>query len=112
MWLIKLNLAALVAGLSLPLANSGLFGHCVLADKPQELHQPRAPKPAVEGPTKGLSPAHFSKLHSFIQPQPGEAKWAKVAWLTSLDEARKRSVAEDKPIFLWRAGGGDVLGRA
>ena len=61
---------------------------------------------------KPLAPKQFDALHQLIKPQPGESKWAAIPWLTDLEEARKRSAAEDKPIFLWRAGGGDVLGRA
>lgn len=54
----------------------------------------------------------FAKLLPLIKPQPGESKWAAIPWLTNLKEARERAVAQDKPLFLWRAGGGDTLGRA
>jgi hypothetical protein len=60
-------------------------------------------------------PAHqedWSHLHRLAKPQPGESLWARIPWLTNLQEARKRAVAQDKPLFLWRAGGGDTLGRA
>jgi hypothetical protein len=50
-------------------------------------------------------------LHALIKPQPDESKWARVPWLTNLQEARRQAVAQDKPLFLWRSGGGDVLGR-
>lgn len=53
-----------------------------------------------------------SKLLPLIKPQPGESKWATIPWLTNLQEARERAVTQDKPLFLWRAGGGDTLGRA
>jgi hypothetical protein len=53
----------------------------------------------------------YARLHALIKPQPGESKWARIPWLTDLSEARKRAVAEDKPLLLWRSGGGDVLGR-
>ena len=46
------------------------------------------------------------------KPQPGESKWAAIPWLTNLKDARERAFREDKPLFLWRAGGGDTLGRA
>jgi hypothetical protein len=59
-----------------------------------------------------LTAESFARLHALIKPQMGESQWARISWLTNLDEARRRSVAEDKPIILWRAGGGDVLGRA
>ena len=54
----------------------------------------------------------FSSLHTLIIPQPSESKWTTIPWLTSLPEARAKAVAEDKPLFVWRAGGGEVLGRA
>ena len=51
-------------------------------------------------------------LARLIKPQAGESRWAAIPWLTNLKEARERAVREDKPLFLWRAGGGDTLGRA
>jgi len=60
---------------------------------------------------KAISPSEFPRLHALIKPQVDEAKWAKIPWLTNLSEARRRAVAEDKPLLLWRSGGGDVLGR-
>ena len=54
-------------------------------------------------------PAALARL---IKPQPGESKWAAIPWLTNLRDARERAIREDKPLFLWRAGGGDTLGRA
>ncbi len=32
-------------------------------------------------------------------------------FIQTLQDARERAVKEDKPLFLWRSGGGDVLGR-
>jgi hypothetical protein len=60
---------------------------------------------------EGLTPEQFARLHALLKPQPGESKWAEIPWLTNLQEARQRVVAEDKPLFVWRAGGGDPLGR-
>jgi hypothetical protein len=60
----------------------------------------------------GIPLEEFARLHGLVKPQPGEARWAAIPWLTSLAEARQRSVAEDKPLFVWRAGGGEVLGSA
>lgn len=62
-----------------------------------------------------ISSAHAQDilaLQPLIQPQPGEAKWAAVPWRTNLAEARKEAAQTDKPLFVWRAGGGEVLGRA
>jgi len=67
---------------------------------------------SLQAAAAALPPSSFEALHKLILPQPGESKWAEVPWLTSLADARERAVREDKPIFLWRAGGGDVLGRA
>jgi hypothetical protein len=59
-----------------------------------------------------ITAEQFDQLRRLIKPRPGESLWAQVPWLTNLKEARRRAAAEDKPLFLWRAGGGDVLGRA
>jgi hypothetical protein len=67
---------------------------------------------AAAGAEPQLSPNQFAKIHKLIKPQPGESRWAEIPWLTNLSEARRRSAAEDKPLFVWRAGGGEVLGRA
>jgi hypothetical protein len=56
-------------------------------------------------------PESFARLHALIKPQPGESQWARVPWLTDLQQARRRAAAQDRPLFLWRSGGGDVLGR-
>jgi hypothetical protein len=66
--------------------------------------------PAAES-GKAISPEQFAAVYALIKPQAGESKWASVPWLTNLQEARRRAVAEDKPLLLWRSGGGDVLGR-
>jgi hypothetical protein len=60
----------------------------------------------------GSAQEDWSDLHRLAKPQPGESLWAQIPWLTNLKEARERAVAQDKPLFLWRAGGGDTLGRA
>ena len=53
-----------------------------------------------------LGPEEFARLHEMIKPQPGEALWAEVPWLTRLTEARRKAAAEGKPILIWMAGGG------
>ncbi len=67
--------------------------------------------PASRGAQRGLDERTFSALQSAIRPQTDESQWAKVPWLINLKDARERAADEDKPIFLWRSGGGDVLGR-
>ena len=63
-------------------------------------------------PAGPITPDQLMPLQKVIRPQPGESKWAAIPWLTDLQEARRRASAEDRPLFVWRAGGGDVLGRA
>jgi hypothetical protein len=57
-------------------------------------------------------PIGRGELVGIIRPRADESRWAEIPWETSLDLARKRSIREDKPLLVWRAGGGDVLGRA
>jgi hypothetical protein len=66
---------------------------------------------AVSEAPQALDDTSFSALQALIRPQEDESQWAKVPWLTSLKDARERAVAEDKPLIVWRSGGGDVLGR-
>jgi hypothetical protein len=66
------------------------------------------PAPASDGP---LTPRQFEDLRLLVKPQAGESKWAAVPWRTNLDEARRAAAAADRPLLVWRAGGGDVLGR-
>jgi hypothetical protein len=68
----------------------------------------RAEQPAAEP----LSPERFAAVFTLIKPQANESQWANIPWLTNLHEARKKAVDEDRPLLVWRAGGGDVLGRA
>lgn len=52
-----------------------------------------------------IDPARFDRLHALIRPQPGEARWAEIPWMTSLWQARQRAAAEGKPILLWEMDG-------
>jgi hypothetical protein len=61
---------------------------------------------------RAIAPEQFTSVHVLIKPQPGESPWARIPWLTDLAEARRKSAVENKPLFVWRAGGGEVLGRA
>ena len=62
-------------------------------------------------PMKSAEPERFESLRSLIRPQPDESRWAEVSWEINLKRARERAAREDKPLLLWRSGGGDVLGR-
>ena len=53
----------------------------------------------------------FDRLHAMIQPCPGESPWRDIAWLTNVTEARRRAVAENKPLVIFTAADGSPLGR-
>ena len=59
----------------------------------------------------GITPEQAERLARQIRPQPSESSWAQIHWQTNLKAARIKSACEDKPLLLWRSGGGDVLGR-
>lgn len=60
---------------------------------------------------KELTPQQFDSLRQLIRPQADESLWSAIPWRINLQEAREHAVKEDKPLLLWRSGGGDVLGR-
>lgn len=53
----------------------------------------------------------LERLLSEIKPQPGESPWREIAWLTDVTEARRRAVAENKPLVIFTAADGSPLGR-
>jgi RNA polymerase sigma factor (sigma-70 family) len=110
----KLKFSGLVLCALLALTGSGFLVHQALADKPSA-EQPAAPQTAnakTEVAVTSLSPATYGKVLEMIKPQPGESKWAEIPWLSNVADARQKAVAEDKPILVWSAGGGEPLGRA
>lgn len=52
-----------------------------------------------------LTPRTSAKLHALIRPHENEWRHLKVAWLTDVVAARKKAVAEDKPIVICYTGG-------
>jgi hypothetical protein len=58
-----------------------------------------------------LAADDFGRLQAAIKPQPGESRWREIPWLTSVREARERSVREDKPIVIFTAADGSPLSR-
>jgi len=113
----KLKLAGLALAALIALTGSSLLVHRALADKPpvapgQAAADAKATAEQVAGPATALTPAHYGKLASMIKPQPGESKWAEIPWLSNVADARQKAVAQDKPILVWAAGGGEPLGRA
>jgi hypothetical protein len=63
------------------------------------LGKPRAPA------KENLTPDTFSKFQALIRPQAQEWRHLRVRWLTDIVAARKKAVAEDKPIIVLRTGG-------
>lgn len=53
----------------------------------------------------------FDRLLTAIKPQRGESPWREINWLTNVTEARRRAVAEDKPIVIFTAADGSPLSR-
>lgn len=53
----------------------------------------------------------FQRLHLMIRPQFGESPWREVSWLTDVTEARRRALAEDKPLVIFTAADGSPLCR-
>ena len=58
-----------------------------------------------------LSPDDLEHLLATIKPQKGESPWREVPWLTNVTEARRRAVAEDKPLVIFTAADGSPLSR-
>ena len=58
-----------------------------------------------------IEPGDVPRLLAEIKPQPGESPWREIPWLTSVTEARRRAIAEDKPIVIFTAADGSPLSR-
>jgi hypothetical protein len=53
----------------------------------------------------------FDRLLTAIKPQKGESPRRDIPWLTNVTEARRRAVAEDKPLVIFTAADGSPLSR-
>jgi len=58
-----------------------------------------------------LSPDDLEHLLATIKPQKGESPWREIPWLTNVTEARRKAIAEDKPIVIFSAADGSPLSR-
>jgi hypothetical protein len=58
-----------------------------------------------------LTPDDLPQLLAAIKPQKGESPWREVAWLTNVTEARRKAIAEDKPLVIFTAADGSPLSR-
>jgi hypothetical protein len=65
---------------------------CLLAALPAQAAEP-------------IKADQFARLQELVRPSASEEKWAQIAWLSSLWEARQRAAAEGKPILLWEMDG-------
>jgi len=52
-----------------------------------------------------LTPQSLSAIHTLIRPHDDEWRHLKIAWLTDVVAARKKAIAEDKPIVICYTGG-------
>ena len=59
-----------------------------------------------------LSPDDLQHLLATVKPREGESPWREVPWLTSVSEARRQAVAQDKPLVIFTAADGSPLSRA
>jgi hypothetical protein len=64
--------------------------------------QEKADKPASKA---DLTPESFPKIHKLVRPHDNEWRHLKVDWLTDVVAARRKAVAEDKPIVICYTGG-------
>jgi hypothetical protein len=53
----------------------------------------------------------FDRLRAAINPQKGESPWREIPWLTNVTEARRRAIAEDRPLVIFTAADGSPLSR-
>lgn len=66
---------------------------------------------AEEARVAGIPVKQFESLQKIIRPQKGESPWRDIKWLTNVTEARRRAMAEDKPLLFFTAADGSPLGR-
>jgi hypothetical protein len=58
-----------------------------------------------------ISPDDLEDLLAAIKPQKGESPWREIPWLTNVTEARRKAIAEDKPLVIFTAADGSPLSR-
>lgn len=56
-------------------------------------------------PVPQVDAARFRELFAYVRPKPEELRWLDIPWQTDLWEARRISVEQSKPIFLWAMNG-------
>jgi hypothetical protein len=58
-----------------------------------------------------IAPDDLGHLLAAIKPHQGESPWRQISWLTNVTEARRKAVAEDKPLVIFTAADGSPLSR-
>jgi hypothetical protein len=58
-----------------------------------------------------IAPDDLAHLLAAIKPQKGESPWREIPWLTNVTEARRKAIAEDKPLVIFTAADGSPLSR-
>ena len=69
------------------------------------LSSQEATKTAARASKLDLTPQNHSLLHTLVRPHDNEWRHLRVDWLTDVVAARRKAVAEDKPIVICYTGG-------
>jgi hypothetical protein len=101
------SLPKLTAVFALALLGTGLIG---LGYPTRATVPPDPTRAGKSGEDQIRADAPLEQLHAFLKPQPGEARWEQLPWLTSFWKARQKAAAEGKPIFVWWGGAGPPAG--
>ena len=54
----------------------------------------------------------LATLQKMVKPDLKLSGWRQVNWLTDVDEARRRAIADDKPLVIFSAADGNAIGRS
>ena len=66
---------------------------------------------AADNAVPQISPDELEHLLATIKPQKVESPWREIPWLTNVTEARRKAIAEDKPLVIFTAADGSPLSR-
>lgn len=69
------------------------------------------PAAGAEERVAAIPESDLQSLLETLKPQPRESPWREIEWVTNITEARRRAVAEDKPLVIFTAADGSPLGR-
>jgi hypothetical protein len=56
-------------------------------------------------PSQGTPTQKTAELLQIIAPSKTEQDWLRIPWETDLAAARRKAVAQSKPVFLWEMDG-------